>query len=191
LLVAPIETGILAAFAGRWHGNPARARESPKFFNKFDASRPWTAPLRRRQLVKGAPRGREQIPVVNSVNHRISRDGHSRVAALCTERGEQVAARPAPHRGPHRLAVRDGTKTLDAADKTEHRNISKGQKAMRLALLHPEPEKGGRGQNRKETLQFSKMRLSQARAVLAYSRELALAVRDGTKTLATLHLTTP
>ena len=34
-------------------------------------------------------------------------------------------------------------------------------------------EKGGRGKNRKETLQFSKMRLSQARSVLKHSRALA------------------
>jgi hypothetical protein len=48
-------------------------------------------------------------------------------------------------------------------------------------MLYPEPEKGGRGkkaQNSKETLGFSMMRLSQARAVLAYSPELAAAVRD-------------
>ena len=72
------------------------------------------------------------------------------------------------------------------ADKSEHRNISKGQKAMQIALLWPQPEKGGRGKkskNHKETLGFSSMRLSQARAVLAHSRELALAVRDGTTKL--------
>jgi hypothetical protein len=41
------------------------------------------------------------------------------------------------------------------ADKSEHRNISKGQKAMQIALLWPQPEKGGRGKkskNHKETL---------------------------------------
>jgi hypothetical protein len=36
---------------------------------------------------------------------------------------------------------------------------------MALAMIYPDPEKGGRGQNRKETLPFSKMRLSQARLV--------------------------
>jgi hypothetical protein len=43
---------------------------------------------------------------------------------------------------------------------------------MALAMIYPEPEKGGRGkqrQNGTETLQFSKQRLSQARAVLRYS----------------------
>lgn len=71
------------------------------------------------------------------------------------------------------------------ADKCEHRNISKGQKAMLLALLYPEPEKGGRGNKGKasETAGFSATRLKQARTVLAFSPELALAVRDGTKKL--------
>jgi hypothetical protein len=69
--------------------------------------------------------------------------------------------------------------------------VNKGQKAMRLALLYPEPEKGGarkRGSvsETKTALDkggISAARLSQARAVLAYSRELALPVRDGLKTL--------
>jgi hypothetical protein len=53
--------------------------------------------------------------------------------------------------------------------------------AMRIALLYPDPEKGGRGKKGKasETNGFSQVRLREARAVLAYSRELALAVRDG------------
>jgi len=67
--------------------------------------------------------------------------------------------------------------------RSERRDLSKGERAMGLAFLYPEPEKGGRGkkaQNDKETLGFSRMRLSQARAVLRHSRELAEAVRDGT-----------
>ena len=53
--------------------------------------------------------------------------------------------------------------------------------AMALALINPEPEKGGRGdktKNLKETLGFSSMRLSQARTVLRFSRELALAMME-------------
>ena len=48
-----------------------------------------------------------------------------------------------------------------------------------MAMIYPEPEKGGRGHNRKETLPFSKMRLSQARAVLRHSLELAQSVLSG------------
>jgi len=47
----------------------------------------------------------------------------------------------------------------------------------RHAMLYPEPGKGGRGKkNGSDTEQFSKVRLSYARAVL---RHLAEAVRDG------------
>jgi ParB/Sulfiredoxin domain len=61
------------------------------------------------------------------------------------------------------------------------RSVTKGQQAMRHALLYPEPEKGGRGHKKKggETPGFSAKRLYDARTVLAYSRELALKVRDG------------
>ena len=59
------------------------------------------------------------------------------------------------------------------------RHLTEIPKAMRLALLWPEPEKGGRGKVSRigESLGVGKGRaqnlLSQARAVLAYSRELA------------------
>ena len=46
-------------------------------------------------------------------------------------------------------------------------------KAIGLALIYPEPEKGGRGkrsENSNETLGFSIMRLSQARTILRHSR---------------------
>jgi len=47
---------------------------------------------------------------------------------------------------------------------------------MQFAMLYPEPEKGGRGKrgkNLSETEGFSAARVSQARAVLCYSREPA------------------
>ena len=49
---------------------------------------------------------------------------------------------------------------------------------MAVAMIRPEPEKGGRGKKLKgtEAVQFSKMRLSQARAILASSPETALDV---------------
>ena len=52
---------------------------------------------------------------------------------------------------------------------------------MALAMIYPEPEKGGKGKHSKalETKGFSSARLSQARAVLRYSLELAEAVSDG------------
>ena len=55
----------------------------------------------------------------------------------------------------------------------ERRNLTVGQRAMAMAMIYPVPEKGGRGKNRKKTLPFSKMRLSQARTVLRHSQALA------------------
>jgi hypothetical protein len=61
--------------------------------------------------------------------------------------------------------------------------MPKGQKAMAVAFQYPEPEKGGRGKT-SETKKLSRngrvsdQRISDARAVLRYSRELAIAVRD-------------
>ncbi len=56
---------------------------------------------------------------------------------------------------------------------------------MGIALLYPEPDgKGGRGKKKApETGGFSRQRLGDARAVLRFSRELALAVRDGSRKL--------
>jgi ParB-like chromosome segregation protein Spo0J len=72
--------------------------------------------------------------------------------------------------------------------RSERRDLTKGQRAIGLAFLYPEPEKGGRGKKSKainsaETAGFSSRRLNEARTVLRHSRELALAVRDGTMAL--------
>jgi hypothetical protein len=73
-------------------------------------------------------------------------------------------------------------RSAGAVERDAHRrNISAGQKAMAHALIYPEAEKGGRGKkNPSEAKGFSGERLSSARKVLSYSRDLALAVRDGT-----------
>ncbi|MGH9958339.1 MAG: hypothetical protein ACREBC_14600, partial [Pyrinomonadaceae bacterium] len=49
------------------------------------------------------------------------------------------------------------------------RNISKGQMAMALTKIFPEPEKGGRGKKVLLGKEFSAARLSQARTVLAHA----------------------
>ena len=56
--------------------------------------------------------------------------------------------------------------------------MTKGQKAIALAFLYPEPEKGGRGKKSEagepaETAGFSTRRLNEAREVVRYSRALA------------------
>ena len=56
------------------------------------------------------------------------------------------------------------------------RHMTKGQRAMAVAMIYPEPEKRGRGNKRSASGQFSGVptqRVSEARAVLAYSREIA------------------
>jgi hypothetical protein len=50
---------------------------------------------------------------------------------------------------------------------------------MLIAMLYPDPEKGGRGKNSKLNLEFSGMRLSQARTVLRYAPDLLDPVRSG------------
>lgn len=62
------------------------------------------------------------------------------------------------------------------------RNLSKGQQAMGLAMIYPEPEKGGRGkrsQFRESLSRTQENRLSQARSVLRYSKPLAGDVMSG------------
>jgi ParB/Sulfiredoxin domain len=68
----------------------------------------------------------------------------------------------------------------------ERRNISKGEQAMAIAILYPDPEKGGRGKRSQfregfdgEARKTFQNRLTQARAVYRYSPELAAMVRDG------------
>jgi hypothetical protein len=69
------------------------------------------------------------------------------------------------------------------------RNLSKGQQAMALAFIYPEPEKAYRGKKSDqaakllETKTFSGARLSQARTVLRHSRTLGEAVLAGVEKL--------
>jgi ParB-like nuclease domain len=71
------------------------------------------------------------------------------------------------------------------ADSDARRNVTMGQLAMVTAFRYPEALNVGRAGNKngKATLPFSKMRLSQARAVLHHSRSLAEAVLKGIKPL--------
>jgi ParB-like nuclease domain len=69
------------------------------------------------------------------------------------------------------------------------RHMSKGQQAMAVAMVYPEPEKTTHGKKSETKLlletktNFSGARLSQARTVLACSTDLARAVLAGTKAL--------
>jgi ABC-type transporter Mla subunit MlaD len=68
------------------------------------------------------------------------------------------------------------------------RNLTKGQKAMAMAMMYPEPTKGGRGnigpsKEAKKLGGFSDERVRQARLVLHHSRALAEAVLKNTTRL--------
>jgi hypothetical protein len=63
------------------------------------------------------------------------------------------------------------------------RHLNKGQQAMAIAKIFPEPEAGGRGKNSKLHLGFSIMYLSQARTVVESAPDLADAVLSGAKSL--------
>jgi hypothetical protein len=60
--------------------------------------------------------------------------------------------------------------------------MTKGERAMQLAILFPEPERGrgkkDEARKEAETSSLSYSRVKQARQVLRYSRELAEAVRN-------------
>lgn len=61
--------------------------------------------------------------------------------------------------------------------------MTKGQKAMVIAMIYPKAEKGGRGKkssaNLAETSGFSQRRLQQSRTVLKHAPDLAHSVLRG------------
>jgi hypothetical protein len=84
--------------------------------------------------------------------------------------------------------LNDARSVLHHSRDLARRNLTKGQQAMALAMMYPEPEKGGRGKNTEarkaaETAGFSSRRLAEARAVLRHSRDLAESVIAGSLSL--------
>ena len=83
----------------------------------------------------------------------------------------------------------DDPRAYIIASNIARRHMSKGQQAMAVAMVYPEPEKTTHGKKSKTKLlletktNFSGARLSQARTVLACSTDLARAVLAGTKAL--------
>jgi ParB-like nuclease domain len=83
----------------------------------------------------------------------------------------------------------DDPRAYIVASNIARRHMSKGQQAMAVAMVYPEPEKTTHGKKSKTKLlletktNFSGARLSQARTVLACSTDLARAVLAGTKAL--------
>jgi len=67
----------------------------------------------------------------------------------------------------------------------QRRNLTKGQQAMALAMVYPEPAKLKRGSLETKQPDVHKTRLSQARTVLRHSEALAKEVMRGTTSLLT------
>lgn len=67
----------------------------------------------------------------------------------------------------------------------DRRNLTKGQRAMALAMLYPDGGIGGRGKrgNPAENAGFSERRLQHARLILRHSPPLAKAVLSGTTSI--------
>ncbi len=61
--------------------------------------------------------------------------------------------------------------------------MTKGQRAMAVAKIYPDPEKGGRGKTVRLPDGLSKQRISEARTVLQYAPDLADNVLAGSDSL--------
>lgn len=116
---------------------------------------------------------------VNGADNEMLVDGRNRLRAC-----ESVGVEPRFH--TIEFENDDAVKTF-IETRSERRDLSKGERAMGLALLYPEPERGRgkKDQARKgaETASISYRRIQEARQVRKHSRELAEAVRDGTTKL--------
>jgi hypothetical protein len=113
-------------------------------------------------------------PIVLDHTGKVLIDGRNRLAACELGKVEPTFAK---------LAKDDDPLAYIVSMNVMHRFLNKGQQAMALAMVYPEPEKGGRGKNSNLKLGFSSQRLSLARTVLRYSVPLAQSVLNGTKPL--------
>src|ERR1700688_2523176 len=83
----------------------------------------------------------------------------------------------------------DDPRAFILAMNIKRRHMTKGQQVMAVAMMYPEPEKGGKGKRSRiqegldEPRKTFQNRLSQARTVLAHSSDLAQAVLAGSKFL--------
>lgn len=83
--------------------------------------------------------------------------------------------------GPDQLVGLNGADPVSyvLSANVHRRHLNAGQKAMAVAMIRPEPAKGGRGQKSPLNGEFSHQYLSRARAVLRHSPELARKVIEG------------
>jgi ParB-like chromosome segregation protein Spo0J len=108
---------------------------------------------------------------VRGLLHPIKVDGEGRIV----DGRNRAAACEIAGVAPSTELFTGDIKALVVSENVVRRDLKKGQKAMAVAILYPEPEVGGRGHKSKalETGGFSRQRLGEARAVLAHSQALA------------------
>ncbi len=70
-----------------------------------------------------------------------------------------------------------------SAANIHRRHLTKGQRAMAVAMIYPGPEKGGRGKKSFATKEFSQAALSKARTVLERTPDLPVSVLSGSTSL--------
>jgi hypothetical protein len=73
--------------------------------------------------------------------------------------------------------------TYILATNVNRRHLTKGQRAMAVAKLYPDPEKGGRGKTVTKNVGVSSQYITEARTVLRWLPEIADGVMAGTKPL--------
>ncbi len=105
-------------------------------------------------------------PIMLSADGALIVDGRNRRAA-CKLAGVEPTF--------ERLNGQDPAAYIVSANLTR-RNLTKGQAAMAMAMIYPEPKRGRHSEFRGGTGEVSATRLSMARAVLRFSPELAAAV---------------
>lgn len=118
-------------------------------------------------------------PIMMDSEGKVLIDGRNRLAACEIAKVEPRFAK---------LPVGSDPLAYIADKNVMRRDLTKGQKAMALAMIYPDPDERGRGKKSAaiksaEASGFTSRRLNQAREVLRYSRPMAEGVRDGTPTL--------
>ncbi len=94
---------------------------------------------------------------------------------------EPAARSPTPRVGQARYG--QDPKAFVISANIHRRHMTKGQRAMAVAKIYPEPEKGGRGKKSVKITEFGfdSSYLSHARTVLQYAPDLADNVLSGTR----------
>jgi ParB/Sulfiredoxin domain len=112
-----------------------------------------------------------RFPIMMDADGKVLIDGRNRLEACKLAKVE-----------PRFAKLPDGSDPLAfiASVNLMRRNLTKGQQAMAMAMMYPEPAKHQRGAKKPSELEgIHEGRLSQARAVLRHSRSLAESVLKG------------